>query len=57
MPIVAVTGPRQSGKSTLIQHCFPTHDYLNLEDIEQRKFALSDPKGFLQNLGSYSIID
>ena len=57
MSIVAVTGPRQSGKSTLIQQCFPNHTYLNLEDIEQRKFALSDPKGFLQNLGTHAIID
>lgn len=57
MPVIAVTGPRQSGKSTLIQHCFPNHAYLNLEDIEQRKFALSDPKGFLQNLAGAAIID
>ena len=57
MPVVAVTGPRQSGKSTLVQHCFPGHTYLNLEDIEQRKFAVSDPKGFLQNLTGPAIID
>ncbi|NJL77410.1 MAG: ATP-binding protein [Saprospiraceae bacterium] len=57
MPVVAVTGPRQSGKSTLIQQCFPEHTYLNLEDIELRKFALSDPKGFLQNAGKKAIID
>ena len=57
MPIIAVTGPRQSGKSTLIQQLFPSHTYLNLEDIELRKFALSDPKGFLLNAGKKAIID
>lgn len=57
MPVVAVTGPRQSGKSTLIQACFPNHQYRNLEDIEQRRFALNDPKGFLYNLGQHAIID
>lgn len=57
MPVVAITGPRQSGKSTLVQQIFPTHVYLNLEDIEHRKFALSDPKGFLQNLGGKAILD
>jgi len=57
MPVVAVTGPRQSGKSTLIQQLFPTHAYLNLEDIDLRKFALEDPKGFLSNAGKKAIID
>lgn len=57
MPIIAVTGPRQSGKSTLIQYLFPDHKYLNLEDIELRNFALSDPKGFLENAGQKAIID
>ena len=57
MPVVAVTGPRQSGKSTLVQQCFPTHTYRNLEDIEQRQFARSDPKGFLQSSGEKTIID
>jgi len=32
MPVIAVTGPRQSGKSTLIQDLFPNHTYFNLED-------------------------
>ncbi|MBL7829114.1 MAG: ATP-binding protein [Saprospiraceae bacterium] len=57
MPVIAVTGPRQSGKSTLIQQLFPTYTYLNLEDIELRQFALSDPKGFLQHAGKKAIID
>jgi hypothetical protein len=57
MPVIAVTGPRQSGKSTLIKHLFPEHLYYNLEDIELRKFALEDPKGFLSNKGQKIIID
>lgn len=57
MPVIAVTGPRQSGKSTLIQQLFPSHNYQNLEDIELRKFAISDPKGFLHNAGTKAIID
>jgi len=57
MPVVAVTGPRQSGKSTLIQALFPDHTYLNLEDIELRTFALSDPKGFLQSITGKAILD
>ncbi|MCA0230424.1 MAG: ATP-binding protein [Bacteroidetes bacterium] len=57
MPVIAVTGPRQSGKSTLIQQLFPNHTYQNLEDIELRKFALSDPKGFLHHIGTKAIID
>ncbi len=57
MPVIAVTGPRQSGKSTLIQQAFQAYNYVNLEDIEQRSFAKEDPKGFLFNLGTYAIID
>lgn len=57
MPIIAVTGPRQSGKSTLIRYLFPDYMYLNLEDIQLRTFALEDPKGFLFNAGKMAIID
>ncbi|MDX2247431.1 MAG: ATP-binding protein [Bacteroidia bacterium] len=57
MPIVAVTGPRQSGKSTLVQQVFPQHTYVNLEDISKRKFAQEDPLGFLKYLGDYAILD
>ena len=57
MPVIAVTGPRQSGKSTLVQQTFPAYRYANLEDLEQRKFAKEDPKGFLFNLGERAIID
>jgi uncharacterized protein len=57
MPIIAITGPRQSGKSTLIQALFPEHSYLNLEDLELRQFAISDPKGFLQSQKGKVILD
>lgn len=57
MPIIVVTGPRQSGKSTLIQSLFPDYSYNNLEDPELREFAISDPKGFLQSNGSKMILD
>jgi len=51
MPVVAVTGPRQSGKSTLVKQVFPYHAYVNLEAISKRKFATEDPEGFLRSLG------
>lgn len=57
MPVVAVTGPRQSGKSTLVKQVFPDHAYVNLEAISKRKFATEDPEGFLRNLGGRAIID
>jgi predicted AAA+ superfamily ATPase len=46
-PIVAILGPRQSGKSTLAQQVFNQHIFINLEDLELRQIALDDPKGFL----------
>ena len=46
-PAITVTGPRQSGKTTLVRHAFPDHDYISLEDPEQRAYALDDPRGFL----------
>lgn len=49
MPIVAVIGPRQSGKSTLIKELFKDHIYLDMQDAELFDFANNDPKGFLQH--------
>lgn len=45
---VAVFGPRQSGKTTLVQHLFPQHRYLSLEDLDIRQRAQIDPRSFLQ---------
>lgn len=44
---VAVVGPRQSGKSTLVKELFPTHAYVTLENLDQRRAAKEDPRAFL----------
>lgn len=46
-PVMSITGPRQSGKTTLSQTLFPEFLYINLERIKDRAFALEDPEGFL----------
>jgi len=46
-PVILVTGPRQSGKTTLVKHIFPKYLYQNLEIPETRIFAREDPKAFL----------
>jgi uncharacterized protein len=46
-PVLALLGPRQSGKTTLVQHTFPKHTFLSLDDDVTRSFALEDPQGFL----------
>lgn len=57
MPVITITGPRQSGKSTLTQQIFPDYNYVNLENIERREFAIEDPKGFLETFAYPIIID
>lgn len=47
-PVIALTGPRQSGKTTLLKNTFPDYQYVSLEDIDNRDFAQNDPKGFLK---------
>ena len=56
-PFVTVTGPRQSGKTTLCRTAFPHLKYVNLEAPDQREFAESDPLGFLSQLGVGAILD
>ena len=56
-PFVTVTGPRQSGKTTLCRSAFPHLKYVNLEAPNQREFAESDPEGFLSLLGDGAILD
>lgn len=56
-PIVSISGPRQSGKTTLLRHQFPDLPYTSMEDPDQRRFALSDPRGFLDQFATGSIID
>jgi len=57
MPVICVTGPRQSGKTTLVRHLFPDYQYYNLEFPEHRQFAASDPTGFLSAIDRGIIID
>jgi len=56
-PIVAVTGPRQSGKTTLVRDTFPQKKYASLEDPDIREFALTDPRGFLSAYSDGAILD
>jgi len=56
-PVVSVTGPRQSGKTTLVKQLFPHFAYANLEDIELRQLAEQDPKYFLQQFPGGLIVD
>lgn len=54
---VAVVGPRQSGKTTLVRASFPDKAYVNLENPDIRRFALDDPRGFLSNYSEGAILD
>ena len=56
-PLLVVTGLRQSGKSTLVRHAFPAHPYVSLEDLDQREFAQTDPRGFLSRFSEGAILD
>jgi len=56
-PVVSLTGPRQSGKTTLVREAFPRHQYVSLETPEQRTFALEDPRGFLEQFTGKVILD
>ena len=56
-PFVTVTGPRQSGKTTLCRAAFPDLEYVNLEAPDQREYARSDPRGFLSRLDGGAVLD
>jgi len=56
-PVVTVTGPRQSGKTTLCRMAFPDKPYVSLEDPDQRRYALDDPRGFLGELDRGAVLD
>lgn len=56
-PIVTLTGPRQSGKSTLLRHLFPDYEYVSLEDPDRLLLAKEDPRLFLQKYNDKTIID
>ena len=52
-PVVTLTGPRQSGKTTLCRKVFPDAPYANLESPDTREFAATDPRGFLAVVTSH----
>ena len=56
-PILAFTGPRQSGKTTLARTLFADREYVTLEDLVEQEFALSDPRGFLARFRDGAVID
>jgi predicted AAA+ superfamily ATPase len=56
-PVVTLTGPRQSGKTTLVRAAFPRHEYASLEEPDVRAFALEDPRGFLGQFAGPVVLD
>ncbi len=54
---IALTGPRQSGKSTLARTSFPKKKYVSLENPDIRESALNDTRGFLKSMPDGAIID
>jgi uncharacterized protein len=55
--VITLTGPRQSGKTTLVRAIFPALPYVSLEDPDIRQIALTDPRGFLSNYPNGAILD
>jgi len=56
-PVLTLTGPRQSGKTTLARATFASHRYISLEQVDQKRFAREDPRGFLAQFRGSVIID
>jgi predicted AAA+ superfamily ATPase len=56
-PVVTITGPRQSGKTTLCRMIFAEKDYVSLEDVDERQYAMNDPRGFLNRFPNGAVID
>jgi len=56
-PVVSVTGPRQSGKTTMLRNFFPGYKYFNLERLDYRELIRNDIIGFLKNAGNKIIFD
>ncbi len=56
-PVLAITGPRQSGKTTLARAQFADRPYVSLEDPIERAFAAEDPRGFLARFGQGAVFD
>ena len=56
-PIIAILGPRQSGKTALSQKVFPQYEYVSMEDMDIREYAENDPRGFLNRYKKNVIFD
>lgn len=56
-PVITLTGPRQSGKTTLVKASFPSYPYASLEEPDIRQIALTDPRGFLANFANGAVLD
>jgi uncharacterized protein len=56
-PIIGLTGPRQSGKTTLLKNILIDFRYVNLEDMDTREFAQNDPRSFLERYNGKVILD
>lgn len=56
-PVITLTGPRQSGKTTLTKSLFPQKPYVTLENPDTRRFATDDPRGFLSTYAQGAILD
>lgn len=56
-PVIAITGPRQSGKTTMLKSVFPDYEYVSLENPDNRNFAEKDPNGFLNRYSKKIILD
>ena len=56
-PVIAIVGPRQSGKTTLARQIFMDYKYITLESLDNRKYATDDPRGFLGDCGKRVILD
>ncbi len=56
-PVVTLTGPRQSGKTTLVKNLFLDKPYITLEDPDTRRYATDDPRGFLVQYAQGAVLD
>lgn len=56
-PVLSITGPRQSGKTTLVREIFKNYNYVLLEYVDEREHAQADPRGFLKKYSNeYGLI-
>jgi uncharacterized protein len=56
-PILALTGPRQAGKTTFLRREFSNYRYVNMENPDNRSYAINDPKAFFEEYDKYVIFD